>query len=236
MGTTPQDIDASRRIHVAERLIKSVVVAVLSLAPVAVGTTPQLGSRPAEEWIARLERPERVAGLKIPEVVSRLGLKPGDVVADIGAGPGVFSWPLAKAIAPGTLFAVEVDQRFVDHLQDRMKTHQLTNVRPVLGKYEDPQLPEKVDLAFFHDVLHHVDKRPEYLKKVASYLKPAGRIAVIELDATKPDSSHRDEPDQQVMKEDLDKWMQASGLRKVEEFVLFEDKWFVIYQQSAAKR
>jgi cyclopropane fatty-acyl-phospholipid synthase-like methyltransferase len=234
--TTPRDIDASRRIHVAERLIKAVFVAILSLVPVAVGTTPQLGSRPADEWIARLERPERVAGLKIPEVVSKLGLKPGDTVADIGAGPGVFSWPLAKAVAPGTLFAVEVDQRFIDHLQKGLKAQQLTNVRPVLGKYEDPQLPEKVDLAFFHDVLHHVDKRPEYLKKVASYLKPSGRIAVIELDATRPDASHRDEPDQQVTKEDLDKWMQAAGLRKVEEIPLFEEKWFVIYQQSATKR
>ena len=219
-----------------KRLMTSVFVAGLSLAPIAAGSSPQLGSRPAAEWIARLERPERVAGLKIPEVVAKLGLKQGDVVADIGAGPGVFSWPLAKAVAPGTLFAVEVDQRFIDHLQERARSQQLTNVKPVLGKYEDPSLPEKVDLAFFHDVLHHVDKRPEYLKKVASYLKPSGRIAVIELDATKPDASHKDEPEQQVAKGDLDKWMQAAGLRKVDEIALFEDKWFVIYQLGPAKR
>ena len=62
----------------------------------------------------------------------------------------------------------------------------------MLGKFEDPLIPEKVDLAFFHDVLHHVDKRAAYLQKVASYVKPSGRIAVIELDATRPDASHRD--------------------------------------------
>jgi SAM-dependent methyltransferase len=235
-GKMMQQIDATRRMDVPKRLIMSMFVAGLSLAPVAVGSTPQLGSRPAEDWIARLERPERVAGLKIPEVIARLGLKGGDLVADIGAGPGVFSWPLARAVAPGTLYAVEVDKPFIDHLQDRARTQQLTNVKPVLGKYEDPLLPEKVDLAFFHDVLHHVDKRADYLKKVASYLKPSGRIAVIELDATRPDSSHRDEPDQQVMKGDLDKWMQAAGLQKVDDIALFEDKWFVIYQQAPAKR
>ena len=221
----------------AKRLVLSMVIAGLSLATAALASgRPQLGSRPAEDWIVRLERPERVAGLKIPEIVEKLGLKPGDVVADIGAGPGVFSWPLARAVGTGIVYAVEVDQRFIDHLKQRAASQQITNVRPVLGKFEDPLLPEKVDLAFFHDVLHHVDKRPEYLLKVASYVKPSGRIAVIELDATRPDASHRDDPALQVTKPDLDKWMTAAGLKKVQEVPMFEDKWFVIYQKTSDKQ
>jgi ubiquinone/menaquinone biosynthesis C-methylase UbiE len=215
------------------RLIMSVAVAVLTLLMVALASGPQLGSRPADEWIARLERPERVAGLRVPEIIAKLGLKSGDIVADIGAGAGVFSWPLARAVAPATVYAVEVDQRFIDHLQQRAAAQQLTNVRTVLGKFEDPLLPEKVDLAFFHDVLHHIDKREPYLQKVASYLKPSGRIAVIELDATKPDASHRDQPELQVTKEELDKWMKSAGLRRLEEIPMFEDKWFVIYGKTA---
>jgi ubiquinone/menaquinone biosynthesis C-methylase UbiE len=218
-----------------KRLIVSMTMAVLSLGLVSLATGPQLGSRPADEWIARLERPERVAGLRIPEIVEKLGLKSGHVVADIGAGPGVFSWPLARAVAPATVYAVEVDKRFIDHLQQRAAEQQIKNVRPVLGKFDDPLLPEKVDLAFFHDVLHHIDKREPYVQKVASYLKPSGRIAVIELDATRPDASHRDQPDLQVTKEDLDKWMKAAGLRRIEEIPMFEDKWFVIYGRTAEK-
>ena len=218
-----------------KRLIVSMTVAVLGLALVSLAAGPQLGGRPAEDWIARLERPERVAGLKVDEIISKLGLKPGLVVADIGAGAGVFSWPLARAVAPGKVYAVEVDQRFIDHLQQRITAQQLTNVHPVLGKFEDPMIPEKVDLAFFHDVLHHVDKRPAYLQKVASYLKPSGRIAVIELDATKPDASHRDQKELQVTREELDTWMKAAGLRKIEEISMFEDKWFVIYGKTAEK-
>src|SRR5918993_3819795 len=202
---------------------------------VAPPISAQLGAKPADEWIARLERPERVAGLKTAEVVEKLGLKAGDVVADLGAGPGVFSWPLARAVAPGKLYAVEVDKGYIPYLERRIAEQKLTNVHPVLGQFEDPLLPEKVDLAFFHDVLHHVDKKAEYLLKVASYLKPAGRIAVIELDATRPDASHRDDPNQQVSKAQLEQWMRAAGLTQLEEVKLYEDKWFVIYRKAAAK-
>ena len=192
---------------------------------------PQVGTRPAKEWIPSLERPERVAGMKIPEVVAKLELKPGDVVADLGAGTGVFAWPIAKAVAPGAVYAVEVDQDFVTLMQSRVKETQVSNVRPMLGKFDDPLLPEKVDLAFFSDVLHHVANQGAYLKTVAGYLKPGGRIAVIELDATHPNSPHRNQPEQQVSKAQLDGWMDAAGLTKVSEPSLFEDKWFVIYRK-----
>ena len=191
----------------------------------------QVGTRPAKEWIPTLERPERVAGMKIPDVLGKLELKPGDVVADLGAGTGVFAWPIAKAVAPGTVYAVEVDQDFVTLMQSRVKETHVSNVRPMLGKFDDPLLPEKVDLAFFSDVLHHVANQGSYLKTVAGYLKPGGRIAVIELDATHPNSPHRNQPEQQVSKAQLDAWMTAAGLTKVSEPPLFEDKWFVIYRK-----
>ena len=191
----------------------------------------QVGTRPAKEWIPTLERPERVAGMKIPDVLAKLELKPGDVVADLGAGTGLFAWPIAKAVAPGIVYAVEVDQDFVTLMQSRVKQSQVSNVRPLLGKYDDPSLPEKVDLAFFSDVLHHVANQGAYLKTVAGYLKPNGRIAVIELDATHPNSPHRDQPEQQVSKAQLDGWMTAAGLTRVSDVPLFDDKWFVIYRK-----
>ena len=216
-------------------MVKHVVLSLfVTLAAVAAASPvlAQLGSRPAEDWIARLERPDRVAGLKTAEVIEKLGLKPGMVVADLGAGAGVFSWPFAKTVAPGKVFAVEVDKGYIPYLEKRAKEQQLTNVQVVLGKYEDPLLPEKVDLAFFHDVLHHIEKRADYLKKVASYLKPSGRIAVIELDATLPDASHKDQPDQQVTREQLQEWMTAAGMKKTDELKMFDTKWFVIYQKN----
>jgi ubiquinone/menaquinone biosynthesis C-methylase UbiE len=207
-----------------------------TIVTVSTAAFAQLGSRPAEDWIARLERPERVAGLKTAEVIGKLGVKPRDVVADLGAGAGAFTWPFAKAAAQGTVYAVEVDKGYIPHLERRAQEQGLTNVKVVLGQFEDPLLPEKVDLAFFHDVLHHIEKRAEYLQKVAGYLKPNGRIAVIELDATRPNASHRDEPDQQVTREQVETWMTAAGLKKLEEIPMYEEKWFVVYGKTDAQQ
>ena len=192
----------------------------------------QLGSRTAEEWQGILEREQRVSGLKIEEVVARLGLEPGDQVADIGAGTGVFSGPLARAVAPGgTLYAVEIDQELLDYITDRADRENLTNITTVLGEFEDPKLPSReLDLIFFHDVLHHVEKRQEYLRVAASYLNPGGRIVVIDMIKGHPEAGHRNQPEMQISPDDVKQWMAAAGLRLVEEVDdLFENKFFVAY-------
>lgn len=190
----------------------------------------QLASRPAEDWIARLERPDRVAGLKIDYIISKLELKPGQVVADLGAGPGVISLQMAKAVAPtGKVYAVDIDQKFIDHIAMRAKEQHVTNVKPILGKFTDPALPaQDVDVALFHDVLHHIQDRAAYLKSTAKYMKPGGRIAIIELSPTT--GSHKDEPELQVTKEQVKIWLAAAGFKPVAEFDgLPEGKWFVVY-------
>jgi ubiquinone/menaquinone biosynthesis C-methylase UbiE len=192
----------------------------------------QLGSRPAEEWIKTLEAPTRVAGLKIDQVVASLGLEPGQVVADLGAGTGLFSVPLAKAVGPsGKVYAVEIDQGLLDYITRKAKEQAAPNVLPVLGKAADPALPAAdVDLAFLHDVLHHIGDRPAYLKQVARYLKPSGRIAVVDLNpATGP---HRDDAKLQVTKEGVRSWLSDIGFAPAQEFALFEDKWFVVYARK----
>ena len=176
-----------------------IIGACAALGPIAAG---QLKSRPAEEWAARLERPERVAGLKIDYIIEKLQLAPGQVVADIGAGPGVLSIPMAKAVAPGgKVYAVDIDKGFFDHVDSRAKEQHVTNVVNVLGEFTDPKLPASdVDVALFHDVLHHIKDRAGYLKSTAKYIKPAGRIAIVELPV---DGSHKDEPELVVTKDQI---------------------------------
>ena len=109
----------------------------------------QLAQSPAEKYIAAMDRPDRV--LKVGEVIAKLELKPGDIVADIGSGSGSFSIPMAKAIAPnGILYAVDIDQAMLDHVVARAKEGGVTNLHTVLGEYDDPTLPVKnVGVAFF---------------------------------------------------------------------------------------
>lgn len=190
----------------------------------------QLASRPAPDWIARMERPERLAGLKIDYIIQTLELKPGQVVADLGAGPGVIALPMAKTVGPtGKVYAVDIDQAFIDHINMRAKEQNLTNVKAVLGKFTDPGLPaEDVDVVLFHDVLHHIKDRADYLKNTAKYVKPGGKIAIVELDPKT--GSHRNNPELTVSRDQAKTWLAAVGFKPVQEFDgLTESKWFVVY-------
>ncbi len=188
----------------------------------------QLGARSTEEWLKTLDSQNRVARLKVDEAVSRLGLAPGAVVADIGAGSGVFTLPLARAVPQGRVYAVDIDRGLVDHIARKAEEARAANVRPVLGAFTDPQLPARdVDLAFIFDVLHHIEDRATYLRSLASYLRPGGRIAVIDFHPEL--GPHKNDPKLQVTRDQTREWMAAAGLRPLAEHPLYDDKWYVVY-------
>ena len=189
----------------------------------------QLASRPAEEWIKTLDGPARVAALKIDEVVAAMKLRPGQIVADIGAGTGLLEVPLAKAVGPtGRVYAEDIDAGFFPEIRKRVAEAHLTNVEPVLGQYTDPVLPVKnIDVALFHDVIHHVEKRAEYIKTLIRYLAPSGRIVIVDYEPGK--GPHRGQPDLEVSREQLASWMDAAGLTKVDDVRLFTDKYVLVF-------
>jgi ubiquinone/menaquinone biosynthesis C-methylase UbiE len=209
------------------------------LAPITLGlvlaATPvagQLGSRPAEEWIKTLDGPARVAGMKIDEVVAALKLQPGQAVADIGAGSGLLAAPLARAVGPrGRVYAVEIDAGFFPEIRKRAAAAQVTNVETVLGTFTDPALPVKaVDVALFHDVLHHVENRAAYLKTLAGYLAPSGRIVVIDYEGGL--GPHREQPELEVTRAQLTAWMKDAGLAPIEDVKIFQDKYFLAFARK----
>src|SRR5215469_17049587 len=120
-------------------------ISIVAFAELALGVglaSAQLAQSPADKYIAAMDRPDRV--LKIDEVIEKLKLKPGDIVADIGSGSGVYSIPMAKAIAPnGILYAVDIDQKMLDYVAGRAEKAGVTNLRTVLGEYDNPKLPVK---------------------------------------------------------------------------------------------
>ncbi len=191
----------------------------------------QLGARSAEEWARTLDSPQRIASLKIEETVSKLRLKPGDVVADIGAGTGVFEGALAAAVGPGgTVYAVDIDQGLLDHIARRAADLRVENVKVVLGAFADPGIPARnVDLAFINDVLHHIRDRAGYLKALAAYVGQDGRIAIVDYYPER--GGHRNQPELQVTMAQTAGWMAAAGFKPAEEIPLFTDKWFVIYSR-----
>ena len=189
----------------------------------------QLASRPAEQWRTVLDAPERIAAMKVAEVIARLHLKPTDVVADLGAGTGPFDAPFAKAVPSGTVYAVEVDEGFLPLIREKTRAAGVTNVQTVLGIFTDPKLPAAVDVAFMHDVLHHIGDRAAYFKTLTAYLKPGARLAIIDFHPAK--SPHQDQPTLQVSKEETRAMLAALGFTPSEDIPLFEDKWFVIFSK-----
>jgi len=192
----------------------------------------QLGSRETKEWIQNLDRPERIAGLEIDKVLPILNLKPGDNVADIGAGTGAFSLPLAKTVAPsGKVYAVDIDPGLLDYIVQKAKKENLENIQTVKGEFSDPKLPARdVDLGFFHDVLHHIENRQAYLKALGTYIKPSGRIALIEMNRDDPKTPHRNNPEMLLSKDEVKSWMAAAGFYPAVEYDIFGNrKWFIIY-------
>jgi len=193
----------------------------------------QLAARKADEWVTTLEGPQRVATQKIDEVLTKLALKPGMVVADIGAGSGLFSRPLAKAVAPaGKVYAVDVQQDLLDYINKRDKEENIRNIQTVLGEFNDPKLPARdVDLAFINDVLHHIQNRAVYLKALAKYVKASGRIAIIEMNKNDPNTPHKSQPELLVGREEIQQWMSDAGFKLVQEHPdLFPGtKWFLVF-------
>jgi ubiquinone/menaquinone biosynthesis C-methylase UbiE len=205
----------------------AVIAAVGALAPGLAHA--QLGGRSAEEWIKTLDSADRLQGLKIAEVVDALKLTPGQIVADIGAGAGAFTLPLARAVRPGgTALAVEVDEKLLEHIAETATEGGVTNVVTVYGEYDDPLLGGDVDLALIHDVLHHIENRELYLKNLAGYLKPTGRVVII--DYIPGMGGHRDDEQMQLSRSQVTALMAQAGMKLVEEVDgLFDNKFFVIY-------
>jgi ubiquinone/menaquinone biosynthesis C-methylase UbiE len=205
------------------------VTVLASFAGPASPSPAQLGTRPAEEWIKTLDGPARVASLKIAEVVAAMKLQPGQTVADIGAGTGLLEVPLAQAVGPnGRVYAEDIDAGFFPGIRKRVAEAQLTNVETVLGQFTDPKLPVRtVDVALFHDVIHHVEKRAEFIKTLAGYLASTGRIVVVDYEPGR--GPHSSQPELEVSRQQLTSWMRDAGLTQVDDVKLFADKYYLVF-------
>lgn len=139
----------------------------------------------AADW---LERPERDQEEHTERLVDQLKVKPGDVIADIGAGTGYFTRRLAKKTGPkGEVLAVDIQPEMIDLLTNQMAAAGITNVRPVLGTITDPKLPaNSVDLALLVDVYHEFDHPWEMTQAITRALKPGGRVVFVEFRGEDP--------------------------------------------------
>src|SRR5207247_1331272 len=128
----------------------------------------------AAEW---LERPERNEEERTDLLVDSLKIKPGEVVADIGAGTGYLTRRLGEKVRPtGKVFAVDIQPEMLTLLTNKMLELGLTNIQAVLGTISDPKLPPaSVDTVLMVDVYHEFSEPYEMMQAICKGVKPGGR-------------------------------------------------------------
>jgi ubiquinone/menaquinone biosynthesis C-methylase UbiE len=158
----------------------------------ATGTHPVTGRRIASvmgmsgaDWLVR---PEREAEEQPEKALDALNLKPGMVVADIGAGVGYMSLRMAKRVGPsGKVYANDLQPEMLAKLRENAAKAKITNVITVLGDVSDPKLPANtMDLVLLVDVYHEFSQPQQMLRKIRDTLKSDGRLVLLEYRAEDP--------------------------------------------------
>ncbi len=135
-----------------------------------------------------LERPDRAETELPDEVVKQMNLKPSDVVADIGAGTGYFTFRMAPLVKQGKVYAVDIQPEMLSIIESRKKQFKADNVITIQGTETDTKLPPaSVDAVLFVDAYHEFSYPREMMESIVRALKPGGRVIQIEYRGEDPD-------------------------------------------------
>jgi ubiquinone/menaquinone biosynthesis C-methylase UbiE len=181
----------------------------------------------AADWLERSEREREEA----PDLlVRRLELSPSDVVADIGAGTGYFTFRLSPLVPDGTVYAVDIQEEMLDIIRGRIAAGGHNNIVPVLGEIDDPRLPEGgVDLVLLVDAYHEFSRPREMMLGIYNSLRPGGRVVLIEYRLEDPDIPIK--PLHKMSEKQARAEMAAVGLGWVETKDFLPRQHFMIFER-----
>jgi ubiquinone/menaquinone biosynthesis C-methylase UbiE len=187
------------------------------------------------EWVTKFEGESREVYDKRKDIVAACQLKPGHVVADVGAGTGLFTRLFAQEVQDhGTVYAVDITPKFLDHIAASAQRQKITNIKTILGTDVSAELPEgSIDVAYICDTYHHFEYPERMMKSVHSALKPGGRVIVVDFHRIPGKSSEWTMSHVRAGQEVVEQEILACGFRKVGEVRdLLKDNYFVIFEKS----
>jgi ubiquinone/menaquinone biosynthesis C-methylase UbiE len=185
-----------------------------------------------EHYLSRLEDPERAAWQKPDDVVRALGLREGAVACDLGAGPGVFTLRLARAVGPrGRVHAIDVEPRMIELLRARVREAGVSNVNAILASGGDAALPpEPCDAILVVNTFHHFPDGAAALRRLATALAPGGVLATVDFHEGElpvgPPADHK------VSRAAFLSAAAAAGLEVVREETFLPYQYFVLLRRA----
>lgn len=188
-------------------------------------------SEPYTGSLSIFEDPKRAEKLQIDRVMNILAIREGSVVADIGAGSGWFTVRAARRVSSrGTVYAVEINADYLKHIGTRAQKENLSNICTVLGRDDDPLLPEaSVDSILLLKTYHEFSKPISMLRAMHKALRKEGRLGIIDRNGAGDDHG--------VKREAVVKEASMAGFALVEEhdFVKPDDMdYFLLFRKTAA--
>ena len=188
-----------------------------------------------EEWTKKFETESREIFHQREKIVTTAGLKPGMVMADIGAGTGLFTLHFAQAVgANGKVYAVEIAKNFLEHIKARASKASASNVQTILCTERSVELPEaSIDLAFICDVYHHFEFPSASLSTLHKALKSGGELVLIDFKRIPGESSDFIMGHVRAGQEVFEAEVIAAGFEKVDEVKdLLKENYFVKFRRK----
>jgi predicted methyltransferase len=183
--------------------------------------------------IAWLERAERETEEQPQRVIDALEIKPGQTVADLGAGSGYYSFRIAPLVGPtGKVLAIDIEPTMLEAIAQRASREHVANIATVRSSERDPNLAaHSVDLLFMVDVYHELEYPYEVMSKVREALKPGGRVALIEYRAEDPEVMIK--PVHKMSERQVRREMQAAGFQHVKTVRTLPLQHLIIFESGS---
>ena len=214
------------------------LLALLSIGAHGQGASPEINEQYRNPDFARWQRNLETEGREVYEkrlaIVEAVAVKPGQAVADVGAGTGLFTRLFAARVGPqGRVYAVDIAREFVDGNLARARAARLNNVIGVVSTQADTRLEENaVDVVFICDAYHHFEDPKAMLASIRRALRPGGTLVVVDFEripGTSPDWILKHV---RAGKEDFRREIEASGFRSAEEVKLMRENYFLRFTRD----
>lgn len=175
-----------------------------------------------------LERPERVKEEAPDLMVKKMNIKPDDVVADIGAGSGYFTFRIQPLVPKGQVIGVDIQDEMLGFIENRSKEGGFKNVKTHKGIPEDTKLPaNSITVAFIVDAYHEFSHPWEMIRSIVKALKPGGRLILLEYRGEDPEVPIK--PLHKMTEKQSIREMEAAGLKHKETLEFLPTQHFMVF-------